>query len=295
MSDNRMFYRNSHLIKQNFIKVPHEELRIALLCTRYLSFGCFKNDLTDHRIQAYIMDGHYSFLDYAAVHWLDHLEACGGLFEACSTGDIDNLDLEGNPANLARYLEVFVDRHWKGGAKEPAVSGAVKRRFGAFAQSRASGRITQLASIKGSGLGKEGFLKLGPFINRMRDILEQAALAGNGESLSPFYGDQLFKCELPYCVHFHDGFTSAESRRQHLDGHLRPFKCPHAGCPTATIGCPSKRQLNAHLAKIHPNPKDDDVQFPPATAIPENITGDKPIQGFQPLNGSSPSLPQLSE
>jgi hypothetical protein len=255
------------LTEQKLINVAHEELKLSLLCIQYLSLDCFKDNLTDHQIQTYIKDGHYSFLPYAAVHWLDHLEACCRLFVEYAETDI---------GHLVCILGRFVDQNWRGGAGTGST--ATNSRFRAFKRFPAIGRIRILASSKDSGLGREGSLKLGPFILRMRRIFEEVAVTENGKSsLLSFYGDRLFKCELPYCVHFHEGFSSAQSRDQHSDKHQRQSKCPHAGCNMAVVGFASDQQLKAHLARIHPKPIDDDVEFPSvitfqATSIAERVT-----------------------
>jgi len=113
--------------------------------------------------------------------------------------------------HLAYILGGFVDKNWTGGARTG--SNAANSRFRAFQRFPAIWRIRKLASSKDSGLGKEASLKLGPFILRMRCILEEVASTENGKSsLVSFYGGRLFKCEVPYCVHFHEGYTSAQSR-----------------------------------------------------------------------------------
>ena len=219
------------------------------------------------------MGGHYSFLPYAAIHWLGHLEACCSLFGEYAKTDIDH---------FAHILRGFVDQNWRGGARTGPT--AANSRFRALQRFPAIGRIRELASSKTYGLGREGSLKLGPFILRMRRILEEAASTDNGKSsLVSFYGDRLFKCELPYCFHFHEGFTSAQSRDQHLDKHQRLSKCPHAGCHMAVVGFASDQQLKSHLDCVHPNPIDNDEEFPSVATfqsisivervIDENIIG----------------------
>lgn len=203
------------------------------------------------------MGGHYSFMTYAAVHWLEHLEACSSLIGEYTEKDIDY---------LSGILKEFLNENWRGGAR--AGSNAAKAKFRAFNRLSVFGQITKLASVKGSGLGRDESLKLGPFILRMRCILEKAALTDSGKGiLSSFYGDRVFKCELPYCAHFYDGFSSARSRDLHSDKHQRLSKCPHASCPMAVVGFASEQQLNAHLASIHPPLIDGDAEFPSVATL----------------------------
>jgi len=264
---------NSHLTAQKLINVAREELKLTLLCIHYLSFDCFKDNLTDHHIESYVMDGHYSFLPYAAVHWLGHLEACCSFFKEYTEADINH---------LTHILGGFVNQNWRDGTRTGST--VTNSRFRALQRFPAIGQIRKLATSKAYGLGREGSLKLGPFILRMRCNIEEVASTENGKSsLVSFYGDRLFKCELPYCVHFHEGFTSAHSRDQHSDKHQRLFECPHAGCHMAVVGFASDQQLKSHLASIHPNPIGDDEEFPSVATfqsisivervIDENIIG----------------------
>ena len=62
------FIRESYIIEpacQNF--------RLTDLCLTYLTFDCLKFDLGEDKVQQSILNGDYSFLEYSANNWLNHL------------------------------------------------------------------------------------------------------------------------------------------------------------------------------------------------------------------------------
>ena len=60
----RQIYIAGH-VNQNF--------RLTDLCLTYLTFDCLKLDLGEDQVQQSILNRDYSFLEYAANNWLNHL------------------------------------------------------------------------------------------------------------------------------------------------------------------------------------------------------------------------------
>lgn len=44
-------------------------------CLAYLTFDCFRENLTTEAIAIYLEQGEYIWLDYVQCHWLEHLRA----------------------------------------------------------------------------------------------------------------------------------------------------------------------------------------------------------------------------
>ena len=66
------FIRESYIIEpacQNF--------RLTDLCLTYLTFDCLKFDLGEDKVQQSVLNGDYSFLEYSANNWLNHLRDLG--------------------------------------------------------------------------------------------------------------------------------------------------------------------------------------------------------------------------
>ena len=50
-----------------------QNFRLTDLCLTYLTFDCLKFDLEEDEVQKAVLEGDYSFLEYAANNWLHHL------------------------------------------------------------------------------------------------------------------------------------------------------------------------------------------------------------------------------
>ena len=53
---------------------PSQNFRLTYLCLNYLTFDCLRFDLEEDEVQKAILEGDYSFLEYAANNWLHHLK-----------------------------------------------------------------------------------------------------------------------------------------------------------------------------------------------------------------------------
>src|SRR5450432_293510 len=80
----------SYLLQDNYLRLSREEGRLAALSLQYLTFESFHNDLqTDEDLSGLARTGFFAFLDYAILHWVDHLEI---FLRAMETEDLDDLE-----------------------------------------------------------------------------------------------------------------------------------------------------------------------------------------------------------
>ena len=50
------------------------QLRLAQLCTSYMTFNCFKRGLDESAIKDAVIRGDYSFQEYAIFNWIHHVD-----------------------------------------------------------------------------------------------------------------------------------------------------------------------------------------------------------------------------
>lgn len=90
-------------VREFYISEPESQnFRLTDLCLTYLSFDCLKIDLTEVELRQSILNGDYSFLEYAAKNWLDHLRNFGS--------DRDHLSPE-QYSDIRRKTKVVLDCH----------------------------------------------------------------------------------------------------------------------------------------------------------------------------------------
>jgi hypothetical protein len=73
------------------------------------------------------------------------------------------------------------------------------------------------------------------------------------------YGDNFYKCDRVTCDFFHEGFTSAEALKRHLNRHDRPFVCPVNGCSVVRFGFSSNSDRDRHVQRYHPDEPEANV------------------------------------
>ncbi|KAF8535606.1 hypothetical protein BDD12DRAFT_854662 [Trichophaea hybrida] len=245
-----------HLVDQELVRVVAEEMKLARLCVWYLSFGCFRYDLPSPTLASYCIGGSYVFLEYAAVNWISHVQACS------STTDVYNKD---EIEFLAQQVETLLNIHLGDKKMSPVVSSIMSGRIQPFERHPVFGQLSELTAAKKLVLEVDKPFSLGRFIVLVRTELERLAQEEQYlTTLRTIYGAKLFKCTLPHCVAFHSGFLSSATRNQHMSQHERPFKCPHTGCPRFDLGFSSMRELNSHLSNTHPRQVGEDnvISFP---------------------------------
>jgi hypothetical protein len=298
--------RLSYLTNNNkYVRLSSEEPQLAVLCMEYLSFDCFGLGLTEAEIRGRIVDACYVFQDYAAAHWLSHLEASVKLLKA------DDPSL----ANVIRAASTFLRLYWRGPSGDKRPPQALQKRFEALkshhlrgdVDDNLYGQILHVACFiskatsprTGEPLVAADPLRLNETIRRIRAVFEAymqslppqpstshvateataaagaaatsyaaATTAAELEAVRSAYGPEAawFKCPRPTCVRFYDGFPTAALRDRHENDHARPYRCKVADCGTDVLGFRTKEALARHVAACHA--EDDSCLFPAAKRVP---------------------------
>ena len=250
--DERLLTIDSYLIQEEYIQVPEVEWNLALLCLRFLTFECFDSGLSQDDIREFIADGYYAFQDYAVLHWLDHVEFfCQSLkseidqnFEPLALAVKNFSSRRGNSANLGDGTIQLTPNH-----------GTDDDRLETISQ-----LITEIKEIRLQDETLTALGALGDTVSDIRSLLEEYAdtasidldIVGNSEL---YYGLKSFKCPKHPCFYFHEGFSSAKLRNQHVERHENPFCCTEPGCPRLQIGFVSEKELKKHMSTTHPDPE----------------------------------------
>lgn len=225
---------------------------MALLCLRYLTFGCFDHDLSESELSDFVVDGYYAFQDYAALHWLDHLES---LYQA--------QEQSGNTyaKDLTLAVKTFSERYGNQLGEREETPGL---EMGYVGNEGPIDHLSPLlAETKGLRAQDETIAALGALgdvINRVRSTIEQFVDTANPDAepiqeMKRYYGFNWYKCPKHSCFYFHEGFSSAKLRDRHNDRHERPHCCTEPGCPRLKIGFVSEKELKKHMDITHPDPE----------------------------------------
>lgn len=68
---------SSYLLQEHschFIDMTTAQLRLAQLCTSYMTFNCFNKGLDESAIKDAVVRGEYSFQEYAIFNWIHHVD-----------------------------------------------------------------------------------------------------------------------------------------------------------------------------------------------------------------------------
>ena len=258
----------SYLTQESHVQVIEVEKEIALLCMRYLVFDFFDHDLEDDDLREYILDGSYAFQEYAALHWVDHLE---------SISSDDRLHLE----NLASTIDEYTAKYRECDRQqdvllqssmldsESSATGSLQETVRLLVKDTRTTRINEGLSTLGA---------LGDIMSNVRTAMEQLAgtlsSADMAKELETYYGRNWFKCPKHACFYFHEGFLSAKLRDGHVERHERPFCCTETGCSRVQIGFSSEKELKKHMLITHPDPSALSWKF-------LKVKEPKPRQSFQ--------------
>ncbi|KAL2206930.1 hypothetical protein CC79DRAFT_1358704 [Sarocladium strictum] len=237
------------LIKDNYIALASAHYELCSLSVTYLHFDFINSDLEIADIDDYVLDGSYSFLDYAMSCWVYHL-------------------LDWLPESQPQQLELLVpmifsmlEQHFTAPARAQPIARSLRETLKPMEGSCGYDQLSQavmwtrkmFASIETQE--QSDLLDFSEIVAVVRQRIEclSDSLAA-GEQLSRFrayYGEHVFKCSRIWCFLFSSGFKRLKSRDAHVLRHDRPFLCPFENCPNATFSCASKRDLSAHLLEIH--------------------------------------------
>ncbi|CVK84365.1 uncharacterized protein FPRN_01929 [Fusarium proliferatum] len=242
-----------------YIDIVAKELELACLCIDYLNlpaFGC-------PPIAERILNGDYGFLDYAILNWTRHLEA--GILQV--DGHEDRI------GELSESLETFIRMHWKRPTVRLPISGGTKKRLKCFEtldfhdqleQSMTSWK-RQMRLFEGVKSG-EVALDLSSLVLSVRKVLEDIVTSSSDASIQKTiedkYGNMIFKCPRLTCQFFVVGFLTEKERDEHLNKHIRPYRCRYEGCRGSIFGFASLEQRDKHIRDVHSEDSSHDQEFP---------------------------------
>lgn len=227
------------------------EFEFCLLCIAYINFP----DICAPGRKTALASGYFAFYEYAVASWVHHLMAW------ISEKGHDESDI----SELEETFGPFLDQHFSAECPPSNVSNQMHEKLRLMKRFEFYDSLTQaivwsrkqLLVIDGLKNDDEtpDQLDLPSITRRIRLLLEDTVRA----SLTPeiraalelYYGSKLFRCSRIYCQHFYDGFEVQEDRDKHVDRHERAYMCTFDGCPMATIGCVSKKDLDKHLLETH--------------------------------------------
>lgn len=245
-----------------------EELLLAVLCIRYLTFECFDATISEDGVRKFLLEGYYAFIDYASLHWNHHLET------AIRFVNSDDLS---HSADLGIAINDFFEMYNPG----PTESSDVQKEYVQNCKAIEKADyyeplILLLYHAKTSRLDEEklGALgTLGVIIARVRAMLEELYVLTTGQGVQApdpsakqnpkdFYGDNWYKCSRHACYYFHEGFTNEQGLLQHTNCHEKPFCCTEIGCTRMYIGWSTQKELKKHMSQYHPDPEAFAWKFP---------------------------------
>jgi hypothetical protein len=243
------------------------EYDMAVLSVSYLSLPEIDKEKEDWETEKALLQGYFSFYDYAVSSWVFHLEA--GIPGAITKDLLDR---------LAETLEVFLDLHWSDPSNTLVASKTIQEKLQPLREFDFHGKLTQaVVSTRkqlrrhGQGPSDEEALDISTITAQSRAVLEKLAFTSTDpekkSTLEKFYGPNWFKCPRINCQYFYKGFPIEEHRKQHVARHERAFLCFFEGCPTTTFGCATSKELEDHTSDYHGIDVPGGLEFPAVPAI----------------------------
>ncbi|KAI1749840.1 hypothetical protein F4782DRAFT_511720 [Xylaria castorea] len=252
-------YLCKHLI--DFRKVNYS---LAIVSIGYLTLPQLDMDgqEVDGSVYSNLVNGTYSFYDYASACWAMHLQE--GMSELKPGTEL---------TQLLESLETFIEVHWSRTHKPLQDLKRARSSLESIKTSEYFDRIVyavgwakRQSSKLGQGPSPDEALDLWQVTKKVRSVLEDAQPLGDEEQkLRRFYGLHWFKCPRVNCLRYYEGFSTLEERQHHLNKHDRPFLCYITGCHMEVFGYATSNELKQHLLKYHGIGSCDDtsdVEFP---------------------------------
>jgi hypothetical protein len=243
------------------------EYDLAVLSVSYLSLPEIDREKEDWETEKALLQGYFSFYEYAVSSWGFHLEA--GIPGAITKDLLDQ---------LAETLEVFLDLHWTSPSNTLVASKTMQEKLQPLREFDFHSKLTQAVVSTRKQLGRHGqdpsddeALDISTITAQFRAVLEKLASTSpdpeKKSTLEKFYGPNWFKCPRINCQYFYKGFSIEEHRKQHVDRHERAFLCFFEGCPTATFGCATSKELEDHMSDYHGIDVPDGLEFPEVPTV----------------------------
>ncbi|KAH8789515.1 hypothetical protein F5882DRAFT_354269 [Hyaloscypha sp. PMI_1271] len=250
-----------YLIGSKHINPTKVEYDLAILSVSYLSLPEITKDREDCETEEALLQGFFSFYEYAVSSWVFHLEA------GVSVPAKELL------AQLAEALEVFLDLHWTDSPEALVVSKTTKDKLQPLQEYDIYSRLVQAVISTRKQFGRHGqgpsddeVLDLSTITAEVRTVLERLTPTSTGPerqlTLEGFYGPNQFKCPRVNCQYFYKGFPKEEPRKQHVARHERAFLCYFEGCPSSIFGYSFPKELQGHMFNDHGIDTSDDLDFP---------------------------------
>jgi hypothetical protein len=241
------------------------DFSLSLLSLAYLAFPEVDKGRSDDDIAADLGSGIHAFYDYASACWAMHLQA--GI---PNVGEGDKLGL------LLETLEPFIKLHWSSTPKSLKVSAKAHASLSPVkveASSEFYDSISQAVEWSRKQLGprcvgpsQDEALDLWQVTEKIRSVLEamhsRSLPETEAQKLRQFYGSNWFKCPRISCHYYHQGFSTANKRKHHVDRHERPFLCVFDGCQMKLFGCLTEDELKKHVLDWHGIDAFDGKEYP---------------------------------
>lgn len=231
--------------------MAEEEVKFASKCIDYLNRPALCKSFDS--IDDYILHGHYAFMDYAISNWVWHLEG--------AAKRIDGEETTHSMADIAEYLDLFLDQHWANPTKPALVADRHKVKLKAYESFQfyerlviAFGWARKTVKSHTTIVASEVALDLVNVLTQVRGRIEEVLEHANPErkdQMTRMYGTDLFKCPRPSCYHFSHGFDKRGLREEHFAKHERPYRCSSPGCPYAATGFSKAKDLQKHMEHTH--------------------------------------------
>lgn len=255
------------LKKRGTIEQAQVDLELCLLSVAYLNLPDFDLGFPQSSVMPSLLSGRYAFLEYAVACWVLHLESW------LDSGK----PVQSSIDELQDMLEPFLQQHLvqgDGSGLQSAVPKTMYQKLQPFRLFELYDSLShaviwskkQYSLDSGGDSRTTNVLDLPDVTSRIRSTFEDMARDGftaqQTANLKLYYGSsQLFKCPKMFCRHFIHGFASLGDRDRHLNRHERAYTCTFEGCPTATFGCLTLKELERHMLESHGILKDSD-EFP---------------------------------
>lgn len=240
------------------------QFNLAIFCLSYLSGPTFSPDCPMDVRTREARRGNLALQDYATAHWADHVEDLLANHMAV-------FRQQHYEAAFGNVLKAFVSSHQHSLDGDPAAREAAARCAGFSEYSFYNELCLLYRHIfrLRHGDSVDSALPLG--ISSISQALELNRTAIEKLTTSPaqddrdaaaaHYGELIFKCKVPTCPAFLDGFPVEIERAAHLNRHDRPFPCPLDRCSQAPFGFTSKKDQERHIRHYHPEHSDQPPAF----------------------------------
>ncbi|KIV79744.1 hypothetical protein PV11_07289 [Exophiala sideris] len=247
-----------YLVRAAFVDARSTECYLASLCSSYLTFECFDEDLDQNKRRDFLLQGYFAFQDYAVAHWSDHMSRIITNGPRESQQDlVDAAQLESSVVNFAAHY------HLNHEEQNTAVGDAKS-----CSQWKESSVFDDICHIfhhveRQKGRGLNGLDEISPksldhAVNSSRAVLEAHARSIDIDitlvkDLIMKYGNNWFKCPKATCYYFHEGFGDLRSRDYHVSRHEQPFRCKFSDCESGyKLGFRTQKELIKHVSIYHP-------------------------------------------